>query len=130
MLTDQDSPIAGSPTPASWPTTPGLLRAAGLQRGPSIEPLNIFELQAGSFDLESSTARLVITNGIGADVQAFIQQLEVSNTGSASRCPCSMRSFGGPVNVSRAVDLNGGFQTTTYTAVMDDGNSTSPSCWS
>ena len=125
VLTDQDSliaEIAYAGIVADYAR--GYFGQPAFSVGPSTEPLNIFsELQAGSFDLESSTARLVITNGIGADVQAFIQQLEVSNTGSGQSLSLQHALLGGPVNVSRAVDLNGGFQTTTYTAVMDDGNS-------
>ncbi|HEY0977455.1 MAG TPA: hypothetical protein VGE21_08295 [Flavobacteriales bacterium] len=90
---------------------------------PSSTSLDLFEGISGVLDLESVSARLRITNGIGIDARATIGHLRSVNTATGSSVEMNAPITNGPINLDRAIDLGSGFQEAVNTWTLNSGNS-------
>lgn len=90
---------------------------------PSSTDLDLFNNISGTLDLDQVTARLKIRNGIGVDARAAIHYLRSVNTITGNTVDLTHAITSGPVNIDRALDLGGTFQSALNTFNLDQGNS-------
>lgn len=90
---------------------------------PASTPLDLFEGISGTLDLDEVTATLRIRNGIGVDVRANIEYLRSVNSGTGNSVDLQNAITTGPVNIDRALDLGGSFQSAENTFTLSQGNS-------
>jgi hypothetical protein len=92
--------------------------------GPERTALGVFnKVIAGTLDLDEVMALLVIRNGIGVDVQVQLDHLRATNSRTNSSIDLLHPITSGPINLNRATDLGNAPQPSTYTSVLDQGNS-------
>ncbi|MBK7247773.1 MAG: hypothetical protein IPI05_08905 [Flavobacteriales bacterium] len=90
---------------------------------PSSTDLDLFNNISGILDLDQVTARLKIRNGIGVDARANIHYLRSVNNNTGNTVDLTHAITSGPVNIDRALDLGGMFQSALNTFNLDQGNS-------
>jgi len=92
--------------------------------GPERTELGIFDnVISGTLDLDEVLALVVIRNGIGVDVQVHLDHLRARNGRTNSTIDLVHPITSGPINLNRATDLGNAPQASTYTTVLDPGNS-------
>jgi len=85
--------------------------------------LGLFDNITGSLSLDEVTAQLQIHNGIGVDAQAHVHYIRSVNSNTGNTIDLNAPITNGPVNLDRALDLNGSFQSALNTFDMNAGNS-------
>ena len=90
---------------------------------PSSTELDLFNNISGTLDLDQVTARLKVRNGIGVDARVNIHYLRSVNTNTGNTVDLTHAITSGPVNIDRAVDLHGTFQSALNTFNLNQGNS-------
>ncbi|MBL8001403.1 MAG: hypothetical protein JNL05_05515 [Flavobacteriales bacterium] len=92
--------------------------------GPDGSTLDIFgSLIAGTLDLDQVAATLSITNGVGADMRIELDHLTGHNTRTGTAVDLAHTITSAPLNLNRALDQGGSPAPSTYTAVLNNGNS-------
>lgn len=92
--------------------------------GPEGSSLDLFSaLVAGSLDLDQVSATLTVNNGIGADLRVDLAHLRGHNTRTGNTVDLVHAVTSAPLNITRAVDVGGTPQATTWTAQLNNGNS-------
>ncbi len=95
------------------------------QVGPENTAVDLFDrITDGLLDIDHVEARLRITNGVGADLRIRIHELVSENTRTGTSVPLVHPIVGSPINLTRALDLGGSFQSTAWSTTLDPGNST------
>jgi hypothetical protein len=110
-ITDQDSllsTVSYHDIVAQYAT--GSFGTRYIQVDSSASDLGLFDGISGSIALDQVTAQLQVHNGIGVDAQAHIHFLRSVNSTTGSTIDLSSPITNGPVNLDRALDLNGSFQ--------------------
>lgn len=90
---------------------------------PSSTELDLFNNISGTLDLDQVSARLKIRNGIGVDARANIHYLRSVNDNTGNTVDLVHAITSGPVNIDRALDLHGSFQSALNTFNLDQVNS-------
>ena len=90
---------------------------------PSSTELDLFNNISGTLDLDQVSARLKVRNGIGVDARVNIHYLRSVNTNTGNTIDLTHAITSGPVNIDRALDLHGTFQSALNTFNLDQGNS-------
>ncbi|MEO8733771.1 MAG: hypothetical protein ABI373_05535, partial [Flavobacteriales bacterium] len=85
--------------------------------------LGLFDNITGSLSLDQVTAQLQVHNGIGVDAQAHIHFIRSVNSTTGITVALIAPITAGPVNLDRALDLNGSFQSALNTFDLNAGNS-------
>ncbi len=78
---------------------------------------------SGTLDLDEVTADLVITNGIGVDVQVQLDYLRARNSRTNTTVDLVHPITAGPINLNRAIDGGSAPLPSVYTTVIDQANS-------
>jgi hypothetical protein len=85
--------------------------------------LGLFDDITGSLSLDEVTAQLQVHNGIGVDAQAHVHFIRSVNANTGTIINLNAPITAGPVNLDRALDLNGSFQSALNTFDLNAGNS-------
>ena len=90
---------------------------------PDTAELDLFNNISGSIDLDGATARLRVRNGIGVDARARINQMRSVNNQTMSVVDLVHPITTNPINLDRALDLGGSFQSAENLYTLTSGNS-------
>lgn len=90
---------------------------------PSSTELELFNNISGTLDLDQVSARLKVRNGIGVDARVNIHYLRSVNANTGNTIDLTHAITSGPVNIDRALDLHGTFQSALNNFNLDQGNS-------
>ncbi len=86
--------------------------------------LDLFNnIVGGTLDLDQVTMRLKVINGLGMDIQVFLDHLSAINSRTGNTVDLTNVILDGPINLGRAIDLGNGFQATELLRVLDNSNS-------
>ncbi|MDQ3101070.1 MAG: hypothetical protein M3R08_06765, partial [Bacteroidota bacterium] len=93
--------------------------------GPDGADLDIFDrIIDGSIDLDQVTLRILLENGLGVDIQAYLEEFRAENTRTGVSVDLSHAIMNGPINLNRAQeDGGGGFQPSFYVNELDNSDS-------
>lgn len=124
-LTDQDSVIAVAYYRGIVPEYAlGYFGAPTYDVGPDTSRIDLFnDVISGILDLDQVTATITLTNGIGVDARIVLHELSAANTHTGQALTLQHAIVGGPINLDRAIDLDGSFQSSVHQIVLDNGNS-------
>lgn len=124
-LTDQDSVNAKVTYRDLKPAyAKGYFGSRTIRVDPTTTELDLFRnLVSGSLDVDDVSLRVRLENGIGADLQLMLENLQAINTRTGNVVDLSHTIFQAPVNLSRATDLGNGFVPTFYSNTIDTQNS-------
>ncbi len=92
--------------------------------GPDSVELGLFDrIVGGTLDLDQVTMRLKVENGVGVDIQAYIQEFRAVNTRTGANVDLAHTIMQGPVNIIRALESGGSFQPSYHHIQMDNADS-------
>lgn len=77
----------------------------------------------GTLDLDQVRLRLYVENGIGMDMQVRLNEFQAINTRTGVNVDLQHAIMQGPINLNRAIDLNGTFTPSSYSTTLDNANS-------
>lgn len=90
--------------------------------GPAISDIDIFKnIIGGTIDLEQSEFTLRVTNSLGVDGSATINNIVSTNSSTAANAVLNLGGIPMPIAIGRAIESP--FSTTTTSVVINDGNS-------
>lgn len=126
-VTDQDSIIAIATYRDLVPQyARGFFGSRVIEVGPESTGIDIFDrIISGSVDLDQVTLRILVENGLGVDVQAFLHQFRGENTKTGQSVDLSHAIMQGPINLNRAQEFGagGGFNPSFYVNELDNSDS-------
>lgn len=124
-LTDQDSVNAKVTYRDLEPAyAKGYFGSRTIRVDPTTTDLELFRnMVSGRLDVDDVSLRVRLENGIGADLQLILENLQAINTRTGNVVDLSHSIFLAPVNLSRATDLGNGFTPTIYNNTIDVQNS-------
>ena len=126
-VTDQDSIIAIATYRDLVPQyARGFFGSRVIEIGPESTGIDIFDrIISGTVDLDQVTLRILVENGLGVDVQAFLHQFRAENTRTGQAVDLSHAIMQGPINLNRAQEFGGGggFDPSFYVNELDNSDS-------
>lgn len=123
-ITDQDSLLALVSYHGIIPQyATGSFGTRTIAIDPSSTELDLFNNISGTLDLDQVSARLKVRNGIGADARVNIHYLRSVNTNTDNTVDLTHAITSNPVNIDRALDLHGTFQSALNIFNLEQGNS-------
>lgn len=92
--------------------------------GPETSDFRLFDaVIAGAIDLQQVGLRIVVTNGVGADMRVRLAYLRARNSSTGASADLAHPIVTGPININRALDLGWGFQAAIYENLLTESNS-------
>ena len=125
LVTNQDSVIAIASYLSLVPQyAEGYFGQRSIAVGPESTDVDLFTgITSGLLDLEQVTARITVLNGIGVDGRIRINSLTSINSNTGASVPLTHSIVGNPINLNRAQDLGGSFQSSVWQTTLDGNNS-------
>jgi hypothetical protein len=124
-VTDQDSVILEAKYSGLVPQyAKGYFGARTVEVGPDVTDLGLFNsIIGGTLDLDETTLRLRVENGIGVDIQVAMRSFQAVNTRTGVTVDLTHAIMNGPINLNRALDLGNGFVPSIYQNTLNNANS-------